>query len=243
MRRSSGTPLPLVRGAQRAGREVLRRVCPAAAGGRPGGIAERRPCADTRLRTASRVDPVRRPGRVHDTGRRQGCRGHPRAPDRLLRPLAGCDRPLWRDHREVHRRRGDGRLGRSDRPRGRCRTGGPGGARPGGRGPDARTDDPGPRRRPDRRSRGHHGRDKPGDGRRRPRQHGLTPPISRGARHRLGRRGDPSRRLQRHRLRGGRRADAQGQDEPGPGVARAPRRRRARRSQPIRDAGGPVRRS
>ena len=88
-------------------------------------------------------------------------------------------------------------------------------------------DDPGPRRRPDRRGGGHARRDEPGHGRRRPRQHRQSPAIGRGTRHGPRRRSDASRGRQRHRLRGGRRADAQGQGGARAGVARAPCRRRA----------------
>ncbi len=128
-------------------------------------------------------------------------------PDPLLRALAGRDRPVRRARREVHRRRGDGRLGCAGRPRGRCRAGGPSRARARRRGPLARTGDRGPGRRPDRRGGGHARGDEPGAGRRGPRQHGLEAPVGRAARHRPRRRGDPAGSQQGDRVRGGRRAD------------------------------------
>ena len=87
-------------------------------------------------------------------------------------------RALRRHGREVHRRRGDGRLGRAGRPRGRRRAGRPG--RPSTsstpcarlRAPTARPRAAG--RRPDRRGRGHARRRRPGHGRRRPRQHRVA---------------------------------------------------------------------
>ena len=53
----------------------------------------------------------------------------------LLRPRARRHRPLRRHGREVHRRRGHGRLGRADRARGRRRARGPGRPRARRRGP------------------------------------------------------------------------------------------------------------
>ena len=64
----------------------------------------------------------------------------------------------------------------------------------------------GPRRRADRRGRGHPRRDQPGHGRGRPRQHRGAPPVGGAARHGPRRRGDPAGRRQGDRLRGGRRA-------------------------------------
>ena len=57
-----------------------------------------------------------------------------------------------------------------------------------------------------------------------------------------GRRGDPPRGRQGDRVRGGRRAPAQGQGRTGPGLAGPAGRGRGRRAQPRRDARGPVRR-
>ena len=64
--------------------------------------------------------------------------------------------------------------------------------------------DPGTRRRPDRRGRGHDRRHEPGPRRGRPGQHGQPPPVGRRARHRARGRGDPARGRQGHRLRAGR---------------------------------------
>ncbi len=102
------------------------------------------------------------------------------------------DRALRRHGREVHRRRGDGGLGRPDGARGRRRAGRPGGPRARGRGPDARPVDPGPGRRPDRRGRRHDRRRRPGHGRRRPREHRVPAPVGRRPGHRPRRRGDRS---------------------------------------------------
>ena len=77
---------------------------------------------------------------------------------------------------------------------------------------------PGPCRRADRRGRGHARGDEPGHGRGRHRQHGRPPPVGRRAGHGPRRRGDAARRQRGDRLRAGRRAVAQGQDDAGPGV-------------------------
>ena len=147
------------------------------------------------------------------------------------------DRALRRHRREVHRRRGDGRLGRADRPRGRRRAGGPG--------------------RPRARRRG---RDRSGPAIQ-ARAGVLTGEaavtlgatnqgmvagdlVNTAARlqaaaaagHRPRRRGDLPGRERRDRLRGRRRADAQGQGRAGPGLARAARRRRARRPRTARES-------
>ena len=96
-------------GAGRPGRP--RRAHPApAAGAGPG----------TR-RAAPRLRPVRRPRRLHDAVGVARRRGRPRAARPLLRDGADDRRPLRRHDREVHRRRGDGGLGRADRARGRRR--------------------------------------------------------------------------------------------------------------------------
>ena len=81
----------------------------------------------------------------------------------LLRALARGDRPLRRHRREVHRRRGDGRLGCAGRPRGRRRAGRPG-RRSTSSTRSARSARPiaGPGRRPDRRGGRHARRDEPG---------------------------------------------------------------------------------
>ena len=131
----------------------------------------------------ARLRPVRRPRRLHDARRRLGSGAGARPADPLLRDRARHRRAIRRHHREVHRRRRHGGLGRPDRPRRRRR------ARRPGR-PRAGRSRPGPRalasragRRPDgrggRRPRCH----EPGDGRGRPRQHREPPPVRRTARH------------------------------------------------------------
>ena len=86
--------------------------------------------------------------------------GGARAALALLRHLPAADRAVRRHGREVHRRRGDGRLGDADRDRGRRRAGGSRGARPrrrrvGARREVGRAGAAGPRRRVDRRGGGH----------------------------------------------------------------------------------------
>ena len=83
------------------------------------------------------------------------------------------------------------------------------------------------------RGRGHARRHEPGHGRRRPREHRGADPVGRRAGHRPRRRGDVPRRQRVDRVRGGRRADAQGQGRAGPGLARAAGGRRARRPRPV----------
>ncbi len=125
------------------GRPVLRVVRNARSGHGRGA----RPATDTgrpahpgdRLGTSPGHRPVRRSRRVHDARREPRRRGRPRAPVALLRAVPGGHRPLRRHGREVHRRRGDGRLGRADRARRRRRTRGPRRARPGRRRPRARS--------------------------------------------------------------------------------------------------------
>ena len=147
-----------------------------------------------------------------------------------------------RDGREVHRRRGHGGLGHADRPRGRRRAGRPRRARAGRCGRHAAPEPPGARGRADRRGGGDARRHEPGHGGRRPRQH-RGPPAGRGrAGHRAGRRGHRRAARAGDRLRADRRPLAQGQDEPGSGVAGAARRRPARRPGTRRRARGAVRR-
>ena len=86
--------------------------------------------------TPGRLDPVRRPGRVHVAIGP----GRPRGRSTDLHPVPrdreGGDRAVRRRARQVHRRRCDGGVRGTDRPRGRPRTRGSGGPR-----------DPDPRRR------------------------------------------------------------------------------------------------
>ena len=186
VRDTSRGVVPIMRRAERARRQVLRRVWdrPPCVGRRGRGRVAQRP----HRRTPPGVDPVRGPRRVHAvvgvTRRRDG----PRSPGPLLRDRDPDHRLLRRDDREVHRRRGHGRVGRTDRVRGRCRAGRPERARHGHRGRStrarARGRAPVTGRRPHRRGRGDAWRDQPGDGRGRPRQHRRTTPVRGTARNR-----------------------------------------------------------
>ena len=104
------------------------------AGARPPGAARRRRPRSSRRPSASpapvaerraRLGPVRGPRRLHDAVRGARPRGGARAPVALLRARVGRHRPLRRHRREVHRRRGHGGLGRAGGPRGRRRARGP----------------------------------------------------------------------------------------------------------------------
>ena len=103
----------------------------------------------------------------------------------VLRPMPGDRRPLRWDDREVHRRRGDGRLGQPGRPRGRRRAGRPHGAGPGRCGGHAAQPDRdaarGPGRGADRRGRRRPRGARAGDGRRRPGEHRQPAPVRRAA--------------------------------------------------------------
>ena len=162
-----GAPLTVrcggVRDRERARREVLRRVRRGAAAPSP-----RRSPAACRAgrRAAAGLDPLRRPGRVHHAVGGPRRRGRARAPVALLRHLPDADRPLRRHRREVHRRRGDGGVGRAGGDGGRRRAGGARGARPGRRGRGARRGGrlaraARPRRRAHRRGGGHDRRRRP----------------------------------------------------------------------------------
>ena len=135
------------------------------------------------------------------------------------------DRALRRHGREVHRRRGDGRLGHAGRHRGRRRARRPSGARPRRRRAGARDEVGAPScgrgRRAHRRGGGHARRRGPGDGRRRPRQHRVAHPVGSRPGHRARRRGDAARDRGGDRLRGRRRARAEGQGRAGRALARA----------------------
>src|SRR5919201_5305000 len=71
-----------------------------------------------------RLRPLLRPGRLHRRLRTAGPRGRARPHPSLPRPPAPGDRALRGHGGEVRRRRGDGRLRRSGRARGRRRAGG-----------------------------------------------------------------------------------------------------------------------
>ena len=147
--------------------------CGAPLGGRRSGRRAR----GARRRAAARLGPVRRPRRLHaavrGSRRGGGARAALAATSRRARTL---DRALRRHGREVHRRRGDGRLGRAGRARGRrrARRARRARARRRRRRRSARTPAPtlpAARRRAHRRGRGHARRRGTGHGRRRPRQH------------------------------------------------------------------------
>jgi hypothetical protein len=169
---STRARLSILRSGQQRRREVLRRMRdPARDRSRLGRFNHRPSWPPDRERGAcrrapARVDPVRRSRRLHDARRGPRRRGHPRAPVPLLRPCSRRGRPLWRHHREVHRRCGHGGLGHAARPRGRRRAGCPGRPRARRCRPDARPHDPGPGGRPDRRGRGHDRCHQPRHGRR-----------------------------------------------------------------------------
>ena len=141
-------------------------------------------------------------------------------------------RPIRRDDREVHRRRGHGRLGDAGGPRGRRGTERPGGARAGRRGQGARADHPGTGGHPDRRSRGHPRRHQPGDGRGRPRQHGRATPIGGGPARSSSAKATARATEAAIAYEAARRAGAQGQGRAGPCLARRPGRGRTRRAEP-----------
>ena len=132
-----GTPLacrvPDLRGDERARREVLRRVRHGPARSRGRARPRTRRPASRDGRASARVDPLRRPRRVHDPVRVPRRRDRPRAAGPLLRDGHPDHRLVRRHHREVHRRRGHGGLGCADRLRGRRRASGPQRPRPGRR--------------------------------------------------------------------------------------------------------------
>ena len=141
----------------------LRAIC------RPSGREGLRPGPRAGGRTTRVLGAVLRPGGLHPAVRVARSRGRPRAAVPLLRGGQDHDRPLRRNGREVHRRRGDGRVGDAHRVRGRRRTRRPGRAGPGGRGGGARGRGrrarPGrPRGRGDRRDGGQPGRGRRGHG-------------------------------------------------------------------------------
>ena len=169
------------------------------------------PRGGSRSRAPPRLRPLRRPRRLHDRSPR--ARDAEDVRELLSRYFDTCRRliELLRRHgREVHRRRGDGRLGHAGRDRGRRRARGSRRARPRRRGRRARrrgrrARPAGAGRRPDGRGRGHARR----------RGQGMVAgdlvntasrdPVGRGARARCSsasRRG--ARREAGDRLRGGR---------------------------------------
>ena len=238
--------MPFVRCSERARREVLRRV--------RGGTdrkcrAERAVSAHgSRRRAPARHRPLRRPRRLHDVVRESRSRGGARASLALLRYEPAPDRALRRHRREVHRRRGDGRLGHADRDRGRRRASGPRRARSRRRRERTRRRGRRPRasgssRSSHWRSRRHDRRRRPGHGRRRSRQHGLACAVGRRPGHRV--RGRIHAALDRadDRLRGGRLVRAQGQGGTDPALEGAARRVRVARLAQVARARGPIRRA
>ena len=190
--------------------------------------------------TSPCLDPVHRPGGLHIAGGGPGRGGDPRAPVALLRSCQRGDRSLRRHDREVHRRRGHGRMGRPDRPGERRRTGSPRGPRRRRRSQDARPRHQRPRRGPDRRSGSYDRGDEPGHGRGRPGQHRLEAAIGRAARNRPGRRVHRTCRQPGDRIRTGRGPGPQGQASAGSGIPRDPRRCRTGRPRTGRPARGAV---
>ena len=186
-------------------------------------------------RAAPGVGHVRRPRRLHPADRVVGSIGRARPARSLLRDGARDRRPVRRDDRQVHRRRGDGGVGHAGRARGRRCEKRPRRARAGRRSGVTRR--PGGSPRPPR-PRGHRhrpGRDaepRPGRRRRRPRQHGGAHPGSRGSRDGVRRRRHSAGDLAGDRLRGRGPPRAQGQVRAASAVARgrAARDRTGRRS-------------
>ena len=148
-------------------------------------------CFGAHVRSPARRGPsgderaLRRPGRLHHAvgGARPG--GGPRAAvARTSRTAAPIVEPLRRHRREVHRRRGDGGLGRADRARGRRRARRARRPRAGRRASRRSASDLG-RARPGRcgsasspaRSRSPSGATQPGHGRRRRGQHRGARPV------------------------------------------------------------------
>ena len=219
-------PMHRVRHGERAFGKRFCDECGAALDGTSGGVAAtpRRepPAAERRLVSVLFADLV---GFTTAVGvARRG--GRARAALALLRHLPPADRRLRRHGREVHRRRGDGRLGNADGDRGRRRASGACRARPRGGGVRARRRGgrrgaAGPRRRAHRRGGGDARRRRAGHGRRRSRQHGLARPVGRRAGHRVRRRVDATRDRAGDRLRGGRRVRAEGQGGLDAALARA----------------------
>ena len=175
---------------------------------------------------------LRRPRGLHEQERTARPRGRARHAHALLRAAPGGARAPRRDGREVHRRRGDGGLRRSDGARGRPRARRPGGARdPRRDGGDERA---GSRARPPRPGRREHGggarlagRPPPrrrGDGRGRRGEHGRPAPDLRPGRRDPGRRGHVPRHGASDRVPIGRSRAGEGEDGPDRGLGGDSRR-------------------
>ena len=187
MRRRSGRRLPHLRRDESHWSSLLRRVRGAPRGrvgcfGRPPDTraadpCHARSCAGAGRRAPARHRPLRRSRRLHRAVRGPRRGDGARAAVGVLRARRRGHHAVRRHGREVHRRRGHGRVGCTDRPRGRCRARRPSGARPGRRGPPAWAGDQRAGRRTDWRGGGHARCHEPGHGRRRSREHGLAPPV------------------------------------------------------------------
>ena len=189
--------------------------------------------------------PLRRPRRIHPV--RRGIATPRRCATlltTLLRPRARDRRALRRHRREVHRRRGDGRLGHTDRARGRRRARRASGARAGRRGVRGAG-----RRRIQARAGVLTGEAAvtigaigegmvAGDMVNTASRLQSAAPAGLGA----GRRGHHASRAAGRRVRGDRRPAVQGQGRAGRRVAGAARRGGARRSRSIRRPRGALRR-
>ena len=92
------------------------------------------PVREVGRRTADVLGAVLRRRRVHPAVRGPGPGGGPRAAVAVLHGRADGDRPVRRGGREVHRGRGDGRMGHPGGDRRRRGASRPGRAGPGGRG-------------------------------------------------------------------------------------------------------------
>ena len=97
-----------------------------------------RPDATPGRRAAAGVGALRRPGRLHHALRGRATPKTCATSSRATSSSRDADRALRRHGREVHRRRGHGRLGHADGDRGRRRAGRSGRARPRRRGSRAR---------------------------------------------------------------------------------------------------------
>ena len=197
-----------------------------------------------RCGTAPRLGAVRRPGRVHERLGGPGRRGNARTAHAVLRPCADNDPALRRHGREVHRRRGDGGLGRADRAGGRRGAGRAGRTRAAGRGVHARSEPEGACGRLERRGRGHTRRGGPGHGRGGSRQHRLAHPERRPSPGSV-LVGEPTKRASEAAVAydDAGEHDAEGQGRAGSAVAGAPRRRGSARVAPLDWPRGAVRRS
>ena len=201
-----------------------------------------------------RYDPVLRHGRVHVALRPGGSGGCPGDPRHLPSSRSARDRALRGHGREVHRRRGHGRLRRSGRTRGRRTARALERSSHPTRDRGAERDQPRPAaRRPDRGRDGHGGRlrgfgdDRPGHRHRRRGEHGVTAAGRCADRRDPRGRGNASAHEGSVRLRAARSGPGQGQGRAAAGLGREsgpkPLRRRAPARVPdaVRGSGGRAR--